>query len=425
MDRDAPAPPRDEVVPPVCWGLARRTILVGGGLIGVAAGLGLADAAPGPVSTARLFLVFIGAVAAGLGVSFRPDRWEAWALGSAAAALGVAGLPAHWDSFRFLFGVLAGVGVFRLVVGVVPPAWRLGLVSAFILFHFAGIFMATASPPPSPWLVEQVYHRVYNQYLQFIYMRNAYHFYSPEPGPASLMACLVKTEVGTETTADGRARKKYETRWVVLPKRPADVRDPLGLSYFRRLSLSDQISRGMPDFSTASFEKTEVRARRFQLTIPGSETYYPLHPNEPEVVQYRLPTPEVARFLLPSYAQYLILEHTPDADAAARTTLRIYRLEHRTLTAEALVGVANPGGRPGEPYHPVTYRPYYLGEFRLTSEDAAHPGRPRVELVDPQDPMLYWLVPVLPAAGPGDGKKNYTDYLSTHAGHEFDWRQLR
>jgi hypothetical protein len=422
MDRDAAAPAAG-VVPPVCWTLARGVAAAGAGLVALAALLGLVDGSPGVVSTLRLVLVFAGSVATGVGVSLRPDRWEAWAIGAAAAAVGVVGVPAHWDSFRLLFAVLAGVALFRLVVVAVPPPWKVRAVSALIVFHFAGIFTATTSPPPTPWFVEQVYHRVYNQYLQFIYMRNAYHFYSPEPGPASLLACLVKTESGTETTADGQVRRKYDTRWVVLPRRPADVRDPLGLTYFRRLSITDQVSRSMQDYT--AFEKTEVRARRYRMTIPGSDPYYPLHPAEAEQSQYRLPTPEVARFLLPSYAQHLILEHTPDAAAAARTTLKVYRLEHQTLRVEQFIGVGNPDGKPTDPYHPTTYRPYFLGEFRLTSEDPAHPRKPRVELVDPQADMLYWLIPVLPNPTPGADKKDYVDYLSIHAGHAFDWSQLR
>ncbi len=424
MDRDAPAAPV-EVVPPVCWKVARGTIAAGGGLIAAAAALGLVDGVPGPVSTARLFLVFVGSVTAGVGVSLRPERWEAWAMAAAAAVLGVAGLPAHWDSFRVLFAVLAGVALFRLLLTAVPAAWRVRVVSAVVVFHFFGIFLATTAPPPTPWFVEQVYQRVYNQYLQFVYLRNAYHFYSPEPGPASLLACLVKTEVGTETTADGQVRRKYDTKWVVLPRRPDDIRDPLGLTYFRRLSITEQVSRGMPDSNAASFEKTEARARRVRLTLPGTDSF-PFHPTEPEFLQYRVPSPEVSRFLLPSYAQYLILEHTASPEAAAKTTLKIYRLEHRTLPVEQFTGVGNPGGVPQSPYHPVTYRPYFLGEFRLTSEDPAHPNRPRVELVDPQADMLYWLVPILPAPGPvAPDKKDYVDYLSTHAGHAFDWSQLR
>ncbi|QDU19691.1 hypothetical protein [Urbifossiella limnaea] len=425
MDRDAAAPPF-EVVPPVCWKVARGVAAAGGGMILLAALLGLVSPGEGVVGTARVLLVFVGAVTAGVGVWLRPDRWEAWAIGGAAAVVAVFGTPAHWDSFRLVFGVFAVVAGFRLVLVLAPPGWKLGLVAAYMLFHFAGIFCATTAPAPTPWLVDQAYLRVYNQYLQFIYMRNAYHFYSPEPGPAALLACLVKTENGTETTATGEVRKKYDTRWVVMPRRPADVRDPLALSYFRRLSLTDRVSRSSMDFTTAgAFEKTEVRTRRYKLTLPGSDPYYPLHPTEPEFAQYRMPDPNASRFLIPSYAQHLILEHTPNAEAAARTTLKMYRLEHRTLPVEAFIGVGNPDGVPTNPYNPMTYRPYFLGEYRLTSEDPNHPRKARVELVDPQADMLYWLIPIMPNAGPGADKKPFVDHLSIHAGHAFDWSQLR
>jgi hypothetical protein len=43
--------------------------------------------------------------------------------------------------------------------------------------------------------------------------------------------------------------------------------------------------------------------------------------------------------------------------------------------------------------------------------------------------MLYWLVPILPKDGgisPTDpNAKDYEDFMSKHAGHEFDWSQLR
>jgi len=420
MDRDAvlPPPPFD-VVPPVRWETARQVGLAGAGLAGLAAALGLVatlvpDGGPWVLSTARLVLVFLGAVTAGLAVSFRPDRTETWAIGATTAALAIGGTPAHWDSFRMLFVILTGIGVARLVLTVLPPGWRVGAVSAVIVFHFAGIFLATVSPSPTPWLVEQVYHRVYSQYLQFIYMRNAYHFYSPEPGPASLLACLLETRLDgeTETTADGRVRQKYAKKWIVLPKRPADIRDPLGLTYYRRLSLTDQVSRGVPDLmNAATFEKSEIQNRRGQSGFPYS-------PNELPVFQYRLPTPEVSRFLLPSYAEHLILENTADAATAARTTLRIYRLEHKTLGVQEFTGVGNPGRKPTDPYHPTTYRPYFLGEF-----DAL--GR----LVDPKAEMLYWLVPVIArqpgATATGDAGKDYDDHMSVHAGFPFDWRQLR
>ena len=105
----------------------------------------------------------------------------------------------------------------------------------------------------------------------------------------------------------------------------------------------------------------------------------------------------------------------------------MYRLEHRTLPVEALVGFGNPDGQPTDPYNPMTYRPYFLGEYRLTSADPSHPRKARVELVDPQADMLYWLIPIMPNPTPGTGpdRKTFVDHMSVHAGHAFDWSQLR
>ncbi|MBX9580995.1 MAG: hypothetical protein K2X87_11860 [Gemmataceae bacterium] len=419
MDRDATPPTPADVLPPVAWETARAVGLAGAGMAAAAAAVGLVAAAAGELpwvaNTARLLLVFAGAVTAGLAVSFRPDRWQAWAIGAATAGLAYFGTPPHWDSFRFLFAVAAGVAVALGLLRLLPPGWRLGVVSAYILFHFAGIFLATVSPNPTPWLVEQVYHRVYNPYLQFLYLRNAYHFYSPEPGPASLLACLVKTEVGEEVTADGVRRKKYDTRWVVLPTRPADIRDPMGLTYYRRLCLTEQVARGAySPLVPQMFEKGEMQERRLRLATPGSDPYYPIVSADGGASEYKLPTPEVTRYVLPAYAQHLIWEQTPDQDAAGRTTVKLYRLEHRTLSVHELTGKGMPGGRAIDPYHPSTYRPFFLGEFDV-----------RGRLVNPQEPLLYWMLPVVPRANPAPGGKDYTDYLSNHAGLEFDWDRLR
>jgi hypothetical protein len=136
-----------------------------------------------------------------------------------------------------------------------------------------GIFFATTTPPSTPWVTEQAFVRVYNPYLQFIYMRNAYHFYSPEPGPASVLVCLLKTETGT----DDNGQKQYTTKWVVLPKRPADVKDPLGLTYYRRLSITEQLARASAGLiqSTNAAEKNEMLPRRQAVSH-----LIPMHPVE-------------------------------------------------------------------------------------------------------------------------------------------------
>lgn len=438
MDRDAPstAPPPSDAVPPVPWDTVRKVGLAGAGMAAAAAALGLVATAAGDVNpwlvhTPRLALVFIAAVTSGLAVSWRPDLWQAWVLGAATAGLAVAGTPAHWDSFRLLFTVLAALALFRAGLAVVPPAWRVRVVSALIVLHFFGIFLATTAPNPTPWLTDQLYRRVYEPYLHFVYLRNAYHFYSPEPGPASLLVCLVKTEVGEEVSADGVRRKKYETKWVVHPRRPEDVKDPLGVTYYRRLSLTDQISRSALDMNAVTFEKSEVMQRRMLIAQPGADPQIPLHPSEPNLGQYNLADPIVSRYLLPSYAQHLLLQHTRTEDEAAKTTVKLYRVVHQTLNVYGFAGVGGSGAKPIDPYHPTTYRPIFLGEFGFVKGTTAA-DRPHVDLLDPQEPMLYWLVPIIPQTSPDPARPDYVDYLTIHAlgsnfdpRKQFEWSKLR
>lgn len=437
MDRDAatlPLPPGlADPTPPVAPASVRLTGLVGLGLLGTSAAVGLAALAmnevPSAVNTARLLLVLVGTITVGAAISMRHDLWWVWAFGAVAALLAWGGLPAHWDSFRFLCWALFGVAAAGVACCVLPPDWRLGVASAITVFHFTGIFMATTAPStgnlPAPWLTVQAFSRVYNPYLQFIYQRNAYHFYSPDPGPASILAFLLKTETGT----DAKGVKQYKTEWVVVPKRPDDIRDPLGLTYYRRLSLTEQLARGTPGVLVADqFEKKEMMVRR-----EAKRGAIPYHPFDALGMQYKLPNPDVARFLIPSYASHVIMEREPTKELAAKTTVKVYRLEHQTMMIDRFE-TKMPDGQYQDPYHPSTYRPYFLGEY-----DA------RGELVNPQEELLYWMVPIIPyIAAPNDQtnpfKKNYIDYMSVHAlewsarevlmgdeakGPVFNWSQLR
>ena len=440
MDRDAaPASPAPaaaapaEVVPPVEWAAVRNTGLAGVALIAVAAGLGLAGAPPEwPGHTARMLLVLAGAVTAGGAVSLRPDLWKAWAVGAGAALLAVAGTPAHWDTFRLLFGVLTAVALVGTAFRLVPLRYRLAAVTAILLFHFAGIVLATTTPPtgnyPAPWVTEQAFVRVFNPYLQFIYMRNAYHFYSPEPGAASVLVFLLKTETGRDAAT---GEKQYTTKWVVLPKRPGDVKDPLGLTYYRRLSITEQLARGTPGLRANTFEAREMIARR-QLAL-GS---IPKHPTDPEEIQFQLPQAEVARFVLPSYASHVILENTPDTATAGKTTVKVYRMQHNTMSVDDFTNWRKRPNANTSPYHPTTYRPFFLGEYDVHGN-----------LMNPQERMLYWLVPIIsrPMGVPPPGsthKRDYVDFMSIHAldplnlsvdevddpkfkDRVFDWGQLR
>lgn len=458
-----------EVVPPFEWAFVWKVGAVGCGLIAVAVMIGLLavaidenfDPSPNwPGHTPRLFLVFIGALAAGAAVSMRPDLWQAWAIGAGAALLAVFGTPAHWDSFRLLFGVMTAVALTWTILLAVSSKYRLPALTALLLFHFSGIFFATTSPHPTPWVTEQTFIRVHNPYLQFVYLRNAYHFYSPEPGPASVMVFLLNTyelrdKVGPdgkpvlddkgqrakETLADiqkmdytERAKRLKKTTWVAMPRRPVDVKDPLGLTYYRRLSITEQVARGQPGFTLPqSYEKSELVARRKLVKAIPTPRF-----DEELIGQYRLPHSEIHRFVIPSYASHVILENTSSTEEASRTTVKMYRLEHSTMSIDEFYNWRKPD-QPTSPYHPTTYRPFFLGEFSA-----------RGELLDPQEPMLYWLVPITPRLGgvptTDPTKRDFLDYMTFHAlgpaglgsettvdqlgeerfkEHRFDWNQLR
>ncbi|HEV3384019.1 MAG TPA: hypothetical protein VG097_04350 [Gemmata sp.] len=431
MDHDAgstiPLTPAD-ADPPICTRFVKITGLAGGGAVAIAALFGIVSSSLGENSLeilngCRLFLVFVGVVVVGSAISMRPNLWWTWGIGAIASVLAVFGLPDTWDSFQIFFRVVAVVASAGTAFCLFSPKWRFAFASAILLFHFTGIFMATTAPPSTPWLTEQLFRRTYNPYLQFLYLRNAYHFYSPEPGPASVLVFLLKTETGR---IDATGKKEYATKWVISPTRPANIRDPLGLGYYRLLSINEQTARGSVGLAnpTEQFEKTEMYSRRYSMMFR-----IPYHPTDPQLIQYKLPNSDVARYILPSYASHVIVWNTPDKETAARTTVKIYRLEHRDLSGDRMAG--------GDlPYHPSTYRPYFLGEFDALGN-----------LIDPREVFLYWMIPIiqsqsqpLPDVEGNPYKKSYHDYLSVHAldmplndvlkanvndGKVFNWSLLR
>ncbi len=404
MDRDASAPPRtpDEAVPPFPLDFVRITGFVGVGLTAAAAGLSVVAAMSSPppeiLTIAQVLLILAGMTTVGSAVSMRANLWWTWGLFGVAALLSLVGLPESWDSFPPVFRVLTGVGVAGVVLCLSSPGWRVIFASAAIMFHFSGIFMATTSPPPQPWITEQVRTRIFQPYLTFAYMGNAYHFYSPDPGPASVLAFFLKTETGT----DANGKKEYQTRWVIMPTRPADVRDPLGLGYFRRLSLTEQVARGGGNGLSDQSERSEVVGRRTSVA-----NAIPFHPIFSPEAQYRLPNSDVIRYVLPSYASHVILDETSGKEEAAKTTVKIYRLEHMTTPVEQFRQKLADGTFPS-PYHPGTFRPYFMGEFD------AHGT-----LINPQDELLYWMLPILPQQVPNNSAekkgKGFYDYMSVHA----------
>lgn len=404
-----------EVVPPP----DPRTIAfargLGFSLCLLAAVLGLIVAGVGDtvyVNSPRVWLTLIGGVAGGAALSLKPTCWISWLIAAGTMFMARFGFPTHWDSFQFLATVLGCVSLVGAVLAALPMGIRCGVVVAYFVFHFGGILTATTWPHPAPWITEQMGNRVYQPYLKFLYLMNAYHFYSPDPGPASHLYFLIKFHTTENDPATGKPIEKLE--WVTIPSRPEQVKDPLALTYYRRLSLSEQCSMATPDaYTPATFEKSEVYTRRMEV-LNGLRPGYPKIPiappeTEPWGVQYKIPTARITSNILPSYIRHLAIHHA-SADRKP-VMIRVYRLEHRIMQPSTLAMDPN-----ADPYHPTTYRPYFLGDY-----DA------KGTLIDPQDPMLYWLIPILPKPGGaslGDPKKrDYEDYLEKHAGAELEWRR--
>ncbi len=101
--------------------------------------------------------------------------------------LGWPAMHSHgWDSGRMLMTALILVSLVATFLVLMPRTPRLAAISVLILFHFGGILTATVNVDPpglvGSWLANRVWIYVYRPYLNFMYLGNAYHFYSPEPG---------------------------------------------------------------------------------------------------------------------------------------------------------------------------------------------------------------------------------------------------
>ncbi|QEL13735.1 hypothetical protein [Limnoglobus roseus] len=388
----------------------RRVYTVAGiglAVTAVAAALGIAlDASgsgggPSALSAFRLVLVAGGTLTVGAAVSMRATLPLVWLFGAGAAFLASFGLPEHWDSARMLARVTVYAALTGALLAWAPVKFRYAAVSLAVVYHFFGIFLATTWPDPTPWFTQQVGTRVYLPYIQFMYLKNAYHFYSPEPGSASHLFCLVVYDATDPQTG------KPEAKWVTMPSREHNWKDPMGLSYFRRLSLTEQASGSMPQLNPQSDEWRDINARR-RAVAQGAQpnvAEIPLAPLDTDPNQYRMPRYDISRYLLPSYAAHLMHAYsTPEKKVAS---VKIYRLDH------PIPNLYQFSQENWNPHHPIGFKPFYLGEFVPTGDGDA-------VLKDKQDPMLYWMTPILPKLRDAKGRE-YEDFMSKHAKYEFNW----
>jgi hypothetical protein len=276
-----------------------------------------------------------------------------------------------------------------LVIG--PEAGRIvgrTVVSLFILYHFGGILVAVTSVnTPSgttPWVSSTLWTYCYRPYLQFLYLTNAYHFYSPEPGPASLIWARVEY-------AD------KSSRWVKIPNREEHYKDPLGQEYFRRLSLTESINQLEPALTLPEgmLQKRLLDGRDYKAGPIPIDYNVPLH------LQYRQPKLE-SRKMLACVAQFIARNYPhPTQPEVEVTSVKIYRVVHRMLHPAQMVRYDHQGRRINRiqftdkdgnlidqevsPLLPTLFQPYYQGEYDRDGN-----------LLDPNDTLLYWLIPIVP-----------------------------
>lgn len=361
---------------------------------------------------ARLVLMLFAAVISGATLTLRPSWAVPYLLTALTMLLGIWGLPESWDSFRLLAKISVGVSLFGALVVAVPRKIGYGLIVALVAFYFTGILTAVTSPAPQPWISAQLWTRVFRPLLLCIYMNNAYQFYSPDPGPAQQIWACIHYDT---------PEVKERFQWVKLPLRPRDVRDPLAISYYRRLSISERLNYGIPAqqlFASGLPEEllprelVDVRRRRTSVPTDLVPSPQALNNLMPPQLQYRPPIFEVQRAHLPSYARHII-EEFARKDLPVKY-VKVFRAEHRMVTPRELTGIkrkeVNPEVKsnkeyavpPLDPYAPETFLPFYLGKYD-----------PQGNLMDPRDPMLFWYTPIMP--GP-DGK-DYCKILGEHEGN--------
>lgn len=306
------------------------------------------------------------------------------------------GLGESWDTLQLFLAVLAFVALVAAPLPALSQRGRRAVLSLLVLLHFGGICTAAMAAPPSPWLMGQLWTRIYRPYLEFMYLNNAYHFYSPEPGPASYLWFRLQYE-------DGKGN--LHGHWVKVPDVGEDGRHryPVALAYQRRLSITEKTVpaeaasfwvlnengewvfapfflnrlRSAPEYSDEK-EQAEVRLGvQGPNPLPKDRLRVPWHPTVPQPQQYIRPAFN-QRILLASYARFACRTPHPEHPEWPVRSAQVYRVIH---DIPPLNQFAHWGMDPRDPEY---YRPYYMGAFDpegnlLTSAQ--------------EDPFLYWLLP--------------------------------
>ncbi len=398
---------RDPVAADSSFASALRTFrrpwpIMGAGLVLTVVGLALSQTTLIPL---RVLFLGAGVLLASIAVARRlqttswdlEDRVESagvLAVSAFVALLSYLALDKSWDSGELFLGALIVIALTGAFIVLLPRTGRRIAAVAFVLFHFCGILTAVTSVPPRndppPWLATHLWSKFYRHYLFFTHFTNAYHFYSPDPGPPTLVWFHIEY-------VDGSAQ------WKKIPNREES---PIGLHHQRMLAAAESTINpaGPPIWTRDLINEFEQKTKQKYELFPGvphssgeeimarrkmgGETYKFIDPNDkrpaplwvifeempPLVNQYSEPM-EFSRRLIASYARHVA--HTYADPSNPVKAVRVYRLVHKMITPRELYE-----GK--DPLDPTNFLSYYMGKYD-----------PNGKILDPEDPFLFWHVPIV------------------------------
>lgn len=385
-------------------------------LMGAAGGCTVAGLALSQTTLIPLRLFFLGAglLLAGGAVARRlqtaswelEDRVESAGVLAAAAFVAMFGymsMDSSWESGEVFLGALIVAALTGSFIVLLPRTGRRIAAVLFVLFHFCGILTAVTSVPPRndppPWLATLIWSKFYRHYLFFTHFTNAYHFYSPDPGPPTLLWFHIEYDNGS-------------ARWKKIPNRDES---PIGLHHQRMLAAAESTMNpaGPPlakDWIGVAEEKTKQKYVLFpgiphasseeivQRRKIGGDTYKFVDPNDKDKEGRPRPAPlwpiyeesppisniwmnqysepnEFGRRLIASYARHIAHSYNdPDNPVKA---VRVYRLVHKMISPRELYE-----GK--DPLESTNFLPYYMGKYD-----------PNGKILDPEDAFLFWHVPIV------------------------------
>jgi hypothetical protein len=316
----------------------------------------------------------------------------------------------EWDTIRFFLAVVALVPLVAAPLIVVSRGVRRAVVSVLILVHFGGILTAVMSAPPAPWLAGLVWTWFYRPYLEFMYLNNAYHFYAPEPGPASYLWYRIEFE---------DAEHRPHSKWLKIPDMDDNTgrpRYPVALDYQRMLAMTENTVHGEPRptkvvgpdglLHDAAFYVERVKHSPLVgggpvvigVQRPETGLILPFHPDVSLDKQYQAPN-AVSRRLLESFARNVMQKAAAENPGLTPVKAKAYRVVHIIVQPQVLAAG-------WDPCYPTFYVPYYMGEFYADG---------KMTKAGQEDPFLYWLVPILKDY-PNQDDSNIQAYVFRHAG---------